>query len=188
MYFAHRSHSAPAYVQRSAFDAAVAVQGGELKQDFVFTPSTVGKFESPISSTQRVLGCLARTFTKAQIGKLCPETGAFVISATLGELEFELEENEVTLNLNKNVAAGDEWGIFLPVAAAAAEGAAGATEKEKAAAEAAQTEKAAAEVVQKEEGAAEVAAKEKAVSHGLRPADSAPQAAQKKKVVPIAAA
>ena len=29
----------------SAFDVAVPVQGGELKQDLVFTPSTVGKFE-----------------------------------------------------------------------------------------------------------------------------------------------
>jgi hypothetical protein len=33
-----------------------------------------------------------------------------VISDTLGELEFELEENEVTLNLNKNVTAEGEWG------------------------------------------------------------------------------
>lgn len=41
---------------------------------------------------------------------MCPDTGAFVISETLGELEFELEENEVTLNLNKNVTAEGEWG------------------------------------------------------------------------------
>lgn len=35
-----------------------------------------------------------------------------MISETLGELEFELEENEVTLNLNKNVTAEGEWGKF----------------------------------------------------------------------------
>ena len=35
-----------------------------------------------------------------------------MISETLGELEFELEENEVTLDLNKNVTAEGEWGEF----------------------------------------------------------------------------
>jgi hypothetical protein len=53
--------------------------------------------------------------TAAQVGKLCAETGAFVISDTLGELEFELEENEVTLNLNKDVTAEGEWGEYSMV-------------------------------------------------------------------------
>ena len=50
-------------------------------------------------------GLVGKDITQAQVGKLCAETGSFVISATLGELEFEAEENEVTLNLNKNVTA-----------------------------------------------------------------------------------
>lgn len=55
-------------------------------------------------------GLAGKDVTKAQVGKLCAETGSFVISETLGELEFEVEENEVTLNLNKNVTAEGEWG------------------------------------------------------------------------------
>lgn len=55
-------------------------------------------------------GIQGKDITKAQVGRLCAETGAFVISETLGELEFEAEENEVTLNLNKNVTAEGEWG------------------------------------------------------------------------------
>jgi hypothetical protein len=50
--------------------------------------------------------------TTAQVGRLCETTGDFIISESLGELEFELEENEVTLNLNKNVTAEGEWGEF----------------------------------------------------------------------------
>jgi len=51
-----------------------------------------------------------KDITKAKVGKFCAETGSFVISETLGEVEFELEENEVTLDLNKNVTAQAEWG------------------------------------------------------------------------------
>ena len=36
-----------------------------------------------------------------------------MINETLGELEFELERNEVTLNLNKNVTAQGEWGALI---------------------------------------------------------------------------
>jgi hypothetical protein len=57
---------------------------------------------------------IGKDITKAQVGKLCAGTGAFVISGMLGELEFELEENEVTLNLNKNVTAEGEWGKSNP--------------------------------------------------------------------------
>lgn len=48
--------------------------------------------------------------TQAKVGKLCADTGSFVIEENLGELEFEAEENEVTLNLNKAVTAEGEWG------------------------------------------------------------------------------
>jgi hypothetical protein len=200
----------------SAFDAAVPVQGGDLKQDLVFTPSTVGKFEfefqnaaadeitvtenagaatigapagfeaiEPNSYTVALsvskgagvtlskidyifdtasAGLVGKDITKAQVGKLCAETGTFVIGGLLGELEFEAEENEVTLNLNKKVTAEGQWGIFLPVAGAGAVAgnATGnaAAEKEKLAAE---QKKVAAEkeVKQKEQVAAEAAKKEK---------------------------
>ncbi|KAF2845246.1 hypothetical protein T440DRAFT_483566 [Plenodomus tracheiphilus IPT5] len=227
----------------SAFDTAVPVEGGDLKQDLVFTPSacppspsemynltsiqTVGKFEyefqaataDEVTVTENTApaappagfeaiepnsyivslatskgagltlskidyifdataaGLAGKDVTGAQVGKLCAETGAFVISETLGELEFEVEENEVTLNLNKNVTAEGEWGIFLPVAGAAAGGAAaeGAAKGEGAAEGGAAKEEgaakgedkgAAAEGAAKEEGAAqaEAGAKEKAAA------------------------
>ncbi|KAL5113460.1 hypothetical protein ACEQ8H_008652 [Pleosporales sp. CAS-2024a] len=191
----------------SAFDAAVAVQGGELKQDLVFTPSTVGKFEFEFQSAAAdevtvtenagaaaaapptgfealepnsykvalsvskgagltlskidyifdttAAGLAGKDIRQAQVGKRCAESGAFVVSSLLGQLEFELEENEVSLNLNKNITAQGEWGIFLPAAtsavAGAAEGAAGAaTDKGNAALEAAQKKKATEEVLQAE--------------------------------------
>lgn len=149
----------------SVFETAVAVQGGELKQDLVFTPSTVGKLEYEFQSAAAdeitvtentgaatagapagfeaiepssyivalsvskgagltrskidyifdatAAGLAGKDITKAQVGKLSAETGAFVISGLLGEVEFELEENEVTLNLNKIVTAEGQWGKFL---------------------------------------------------------------------------
>ena len=55
--------------------------------------------------------------SQGQIGRLCTETNTFVIDPAVGELEFEAEENELTLTVaNMNA----EWGIFLPDAAAAA--------------------------------------------------------------------
>lgn len=145
------------------FDIAVAVQGGELKQDIVYTPSTVGSFEYEFQAAAAdevtvsenaapappptgfeaiepssyivslaqskgagltlskidyifdttAVGLAGKDVTQAQVGKLCPDSGSFVISESLGELEFELEENEVTLNLNKNVTAEGEWGKFF---------------------------------------------------------------------------
>lgn len=54
--------------------------------------------------------------SKGQIGRLCAETNTFVIDPAVGELEFEAEENELSLKVaNMNA----EWGIFLPAAAAA---------------------------------------------------------------------
>lgn len=49
----------------------------------------------------------------AQVGRLCAETGEFVISETLGEFGFE--KNKVTLNLNKNVKAEGDWGECFPL-------------------------------------------------------------------------
>jgi hypothetical protein len=143
-----------------AFDTAIPVQGGELKQDIAFTPSTAGKFEYEFQSaaadevtvTENAGAAAAapptgfeaiepnsftvalsvskgagltlskidyifdaallagKDVTQSKVGKLCADTGSFVISETLGEVEFELEENEVTLNLNKNVTAEGQWG------------------------------------------------------------------------------
>ncbi|KAK3362599.1 hypothetical protein B0T25DRAFT_626999 [Lasiosphaeria hispida] len=52
-----------------------------------------------------------------KIGKLCTETKSFVIDDAIGELEFEADENELTLTVSDLVG---EWGIFLPAAAATA--------------------------------------------------------------------
>ncbi|KAH6680256.1 hypothetical protein B0J14DRAFT_261015 [Halenospora varia] len=59
----------------------------------------------------------AGDLTQARIGKLCEEAKAFVISEALGELEFEAEENELSLTTDNMVG---EWGIFIPEGAAAA--------------------------------------------------------------------
>jgi hypothetical protein len=58
-----------------------------------------------------------------KVGKLCSETNTFIVDG-IGELEFEVEENELTLTVDSLVG---EWAIFIPQAAAggAAGGAAG---------------------------------------------------------------
>ena len=67
--------------------------------------------------------------SKGQIGRFCASTGTFLIGAAVGELEFEAEENELTLTV-ENMNA--EWGIFLPDTAGGeskpADGAADGTE------------------------------------------------------------
>uniref|UniRef100_L2FP98 Accumulation-associated protein n=1 Tax=Colletotrichum fructicola (strain Nara gc5) TaxID=1213859 RepID=L2FP98_COLFN len=51
--------------------------------------------------------------SKGQIGRLFPEANAFIINPALGELEFEAEENELTLKVaNMN----GEFAVFLPQA------------------------------------------------------------------------
>ena len=86
------------------------------KIDFIFDPTSMYHrcvcLCRGIQHLTRLLGAglQGKDITKAQVGKLCVDTGAFTISESLGELEFELEENEVTLNLNKNVTAEGEWG------------------------------------------------------------------------------
>ncbi|KAK3998260.1 hypothetical protein QBC44DRAFT_386690 [Cladorrhinum sp. PSN332] len=55
--------------------------------------------------------------SQGKIGKLCSETNTFVISDSLGELEFEAEENELTLTVS---SLNGQWAVFLPKAGAAA--------------------------------------------------------------------
>lgn len=79
--------------------------------------------------------------SQGKIGRLCTEAGAFLIDSAVGELEFEAEENELTLSVaNMN----GEWAIFLPAEAGAADPAAGedaaATETPAAGEDAAATE------------------------------------------------
>ncbi|KAK0749191.1 hypothetical protein B0T18DRAFT_436796 [Schizothecium vesticola] len=62
----------------------------------------------------------ALDISQGKIGKLCTETGSFVIDDAIGELEFEVEENELTLTVNSLTGT---WGIFVPQAAGAAAGA-----------------------------------------------------------------
>ncbi|KAK7434113.1 hypothetical protein CaCOL14_004472 [Colletotrichum acutatum] len=55
--------------------------------------------------------------SKGQVGRLFPELNAFIIDPALGELEFEAEENELTLKVaNMN----GEFAFFLPQTEAAA--------------------------------------------------------------------
>ncbi|KAH9476341.1 hypothetical protein JR316_0011916 [Psilocybe cubensis] len=54
--------------------------------------------------------------SKSRVGKLCTETNTFVISEALGEEEFEVEENEVTLTVK---SLNGEWAVFIPTAQAA---------------------------------------------------------------------
>ncbi|RSL38059.1 hypothetical protein CEP53_015214, partial [Fusarium sp. AF-6] len=49
------------------------------------------------------------------IGRFCTEAGAFVIDPAVGELEFEAEENELTIKVDN---MNGEWAIFIPDAAA----------------------------------------------------------------------
>ncbi|TEA17928.1 hypothetical protein C8034_v012071 [Colletotrichum sidae] len=51
--------------------------------------------------------------SKGRIGRLFPEANAFIVDPALGELEFEKEENELTLKVaNMN----GEFAVFLPQA------------------------------------------------------------------------
>lgn len=90
-------------LETSSFKVALATSKGAgltlSKIDYIFDTA------SP--------GVQGKDITKARVGKLCTDTNSFTISETLGELEFEAEENEVTLNLNKDVTAEGEWGEFF---------------------------------------------------------------------------
>ncbi|KAK3688919.1 hypothetical protein B0T22DRAFT_349917, partial [Podospora appendiculata] len=61
--------------------------------------------------------------SKGQVGRLCAESNTFVVGAGVGELEFEADENELTLTVDNMVG---EWAIFVPTGAAAATPATGA--------------------------------------------------------------
>ncbi|KAK2759046.1 hypothetical protein FQN54_003145 [Arachnomyces sp. PD_36] len=55
----------------------------------------------------------AQDISQGQIGKLCTETNTFIIDPAIGELEFEAEENELSLTVDN---MNGEWGIFIPQA------------------------------------------------------------------------
>lgn len=70
----------------------------------------------------------ALNLAQTQVGKLSANGCSFVIDPALGELEFEADENELTL---KVADINGEWGIFIPQAGAVAAAATGeATEEE----------------------------------------------------------
>jgi hypothetical protein len=93
------------FLETSSYTVALGVSKGEgltlSKIDYIFDTAAAG--------------LEGKDITTSKVGRLCPETGSFVISETLGEVEFEAEENEVTLNLNKAVTAEAEWGEFVLV-------------------------------------------------------------------------
>lgn len=53
----------------------------------------------------------SQNVAQGQVGKLCTETNTFIIDPALGELEFEAEENEISLTVDN---MNGEWGIFIP--------------------------------------------------------------------------
>ncbi|KAF4623788.1 hypothetical protein D9613_001384 [Agrocybe pediades] len=71
------------------------------KVDYIFDPNSAALKDVDIS--------------KAVFGKLCTDTNTFVIDDALGELEFEDDENEITLTVKSMIG---EWGVFIPSAAA----------------------------------------------------------------------
>ncbi|KAF2473396.1 uncharacterized protein BDR25DRAFT_387606 [Lindgomyces ingoldianus] len=97
-------------VEPSSFKVALKQSKGAgltlSKIDYIFDPTSPALTNVDLAQTR--------------VGKLCNVTGTFVVDESLGELEFEAEENEATLNLNKQVTAEGEWGIFLPVGTVAA--------------------------------------------------------------------
>lgn len=57
----------------------------------------------------------ALDISKGKVGKLDAATNTFIIDETVGELEFEVEENELTLTV---ADLNGEWAVFVPAAAA----------------------------------------------------------------------
>lgn len=55
----------------------------------------------------------AKDLTKVQTGKLCTDAKSFVISAALGEEEFEADEGESKFTVSSLIG---EWAVFLPAA------------------------------------------------------------------------
>ncbi|KAH0836052.1 hypothetical protein AYO21_02693 [Fonsecaea monophora] len=64
---------------------------------------------------------VAANIAQAQVGKLSADGCQFVIDTALGELEFEAEENELSLTV---ADMNGEWGIFVSQAAVASQAAA----------------------------------------------------------------
>ncbi|KIW84355.1 hypothetical protein Z517_03605 [Fonsecaea pedrosoi CBS 271.37] len=64
---------------------------------------------------------VAANIAQAQVGKLSADGCQFVIDPALGELEFEAEENELSLTV---ADMNGEWGIFVSQAAVASQAAA----------------------------------------------------------------
>ena len=60
--------------------------------------------------------------SQGQIGKLCSQGSSFIVGEGIGELEFEAEENELTLTVDSLVG---EWAVFVPTADAGAGAGAG---------------------------------------------------------------
>ncbi|KAJ7110818.1 hypothetical protein C8R43DRAFT_1113636 [Mycena crocata] len=93
-------------LETSSFKIALSEGSANLtlqKVDFVFDIASAGLKGVDLSA--------------AKIGKLCTEANLFIIDEQLGELEFEAEENEISLTVDNMVG---EWGVFIPDAAAAA--------------------------------------------------------------------
>ena len=117
----------------------IDVQGGTegltlQKVDYILTAGS--KYPKPTLHptclVQRPNMCPTDTvdISQGQVGKLCANTNTFVVGAGVGELEFEAEENELSLTVDD---MNGEWGIFVPSAAGVAAGGTAGNETEAAA-------------------------------------------------------
>ncbi|KAK2804892.1 hypothetical protein FQN50_006398 [Emmonsiellopsis sp. PD_5] len=155
-----------------AFDQPIALGGGDVKTDVLFTKSAVGALEVEFQNQEgRTLtvtenktpaapptgfiaiepssfqinlaegadgltlqkvdfvfdvtnpDVAAMDLAQSRVGLLCTEREIFIVDDSLGELEFEAEENEISLIVNN---MNGEWGIFAPEGAVGAASAAAA--------------------------------------------------------------
>ncbi|KAK2802337.1 hypothetical protein FQN51_004630 [Onygenales sp. PD_10] len=142
------------------FDQPIALGGGDVKTDVLFTKSAVGALEVEFQNQEgRTLtvtenktpaapptgfiaiepssfqinlaegadgltlqkvdyvfdvtnpAVAAMDLAQSKVGLLCTDRNIFIVDDALGELEFEAEENEISLIVNN---MNGEWGIFIP--------------------------------------------------------------------------
>ncbi|KAI0474226.1 hypothetical protein F4859DRAFT_83130 [Xylaria cf. heliscus] len=97
-------------LEPSSFKVALAEGGDAL---------TLGQIDFIFNITNAALSGV--DLSKSRVGKLSTETNTFVVDDALGEAEFEADENEVVLKVTDLTG---EFGIFIPQASGADDGAA----------------------------------------------------------------
>ncbi|KAI0443043.1 hypothetical protein F4803DRAFT_574917 [Xylaria telfairii] len=101
-------------LEPSSFKVALAEGGDAL---------TLGQIDFIFNISKAALSGV--DLTKSRVGKLSAETNTFVVDDTVGEAEFEADENEVVLKVTDLTG---EFGIFIPQAAGGGNGTGTGTE------------------------------------------------------------